>query len=384
MDRGYEISMKPEYSISILKNGEIIANTVREDKLYRLETTIYIANIAKKAHTIKTIDIETLYMRLGHLGEDDIQKLAKMSTGIEIKPSTLKVCHSCLEGKQHHHSVHTPAQHRATELLGRIHSDSSGRITPTSVGGAKYYQLYIDDASRWTTIVPLKGMMAKESLECFKEFKAEAEKQLEKEIKILRTDGGGEYEKEFIRFLKQEGIIHEITAPYSPDQNDVAERANHTIMERVKAILADSRLSKELWMEIANTVVYLKNRSPTAALDGKTPYEVWYGEKPDLSHLRILGCTAYVEIPKEKRVKLDSHSDKGYLIGYGGTNQWRIWVPSRNDVIVSRDVIFNERKGQEMIIEEATAPVIHDTIEVLPGPPPVHSDHQVLTSRATE
>ena len=164
MDRGYEISMRPGDGVTILKDSKIIANTVREGKLYRLKTITYRANVARKAPTVKAVDIETLHRRLGHLGEDDIRKLAKMSTGIEIRPSTLKVCQACLEGKHHRHPVHTPAQHRATELLGRIHSDSSGQITPTSVGGAKYYQLYIDDASRWTTIVPLKGMAAKESL----------------------------------------------------------------------------------------------------------------------------------------------------------------------------------------------------------------------------
>jgi hypothetical protein len=57
-------------------------------------------------------------------------------------------------------------------------------------------------------------------------------------------------------------------------------------------------------MEIADTVVYLKNRSPTSAV-ATTPYELWHGKKPDLSHLRIIGSTAYVHVPKEKRIKLD-------------------------------------------------------------------------------
>src|SRR5208282_6395850 len=74
-------------------------------------------------------------------------------------------------------------------------------------------------------------------------------------------DGGGEYEKWMEAHLKGSGIIHETTAPYSPDQNGVAERANRTIMERVKAIIAEFKLDKRLWMELAETVVYLKNPS---------------------------------------------------------------------------------------------------------------------------
>src|SRR5438034_7486311 len=94
--------------------------------------------------------------------------------------------------------------------------------------------------------------------------------------------------------LKGSGIIHEATAPYSPDQNGVAERANRTIMERVKAIIAEAKLDKRLWMEIASTVVY---RSPMSAVE-TTPYELWHGAKPNLSHLKIIGSTAYVHVPK--------------------------------------------------------------------------------------
>ena len=100
-------------------------------------------------------------------------------------------------------------------------------------------------------------------LEKFKEFKAEVEKQLSRKIKRLRTDGGGEYKKAFGGYLKKKGIIHETTAPYSPDQNGVSERANRTIMDRTRAILAETGFPKILWMEIAATIVYLKNRSPT-------------------------------------------------------------------------------------------------------------------------
>jgi|SRR5579859_3065155 len=84
----------------------------------------------------------------------------------------------------------------------------------------------------------------------------------------------------------------------SPDQNGVAERANRTIMERVKSIIAEAKLDRQLWMEIADTVIYLKNRNPTSAV-ATTPYELWHGVKPNLSHLRIIGSTSYIHIPKK-------------------------------------------------------------------------------------
>src|SRR5436190_6424334 len=127
------------------------------------------------------------------------------------------------------------------------------------------------------------------------------------------------------KFLKECGIKHETTAPYSPEQNGVSERANRTFIERTKAILHDTELPKTLWMEIASTVIYLKNRSPTINLVGMTPYEAWYGKKPNLWNLRIIGSTVYVHISKDIRTKLEYNTRECRLIGYGGTNQWRMW-----------------------------------------------------------
>src|SRR5271154_7593286 len=129
-------------------------------------------------------------------------------------------------------------------------------------------------------------------------------------------------------------------------------------------------MSKELWMEITSAVVYLKNRSPTVALNNMTPYEAWYGHKPDLSHFKPLEITAYVHVPKEKRIKLDSHTRKGILVGYAGTNQYRVWDPAKNDVIVSRDVIFDDEIVHKNLPEVATVEgaEMGDSIEVLPLP----------------
>lgn len=377
-DQGYEVVMKPGNGITILKEGILIANSVREGSLFRLRTTTPSAMTA----TVKKADIETWHRRLGHLGIGNIRKLEKMAEGITIQENAeLKVCGSCQEGKQHRQPSHK-ASTRAKEPGDLIHSDTCGPISPTSVGGANYFGLFIDDKTRMTFIVPLKGHTAAEMLKRFKEIQAQIETELGRKIKRLRTDGGGEYEKQFGTYLKQCGIVHEITAPYSPDQNGVSERANRTIVERVKSIIADGRLPKELWMEIASTVVYLKNRSPTVALS-TTPYEAWYGKKPNLSHLRIIGSTVFVHVPKEKRIKLDSNSNKCTLVGYGGTNQYRVWDPSRKDVIVSRDVVFDEEVGdkkseQAIIIEKPQ--IVHDSTTIYPSPPP----DQLPTPPATE
>jgi transposase InsO family protein len=371
-DRGFETRITPGYGLRIFHGETLVATTVRvRGGLFRLKTTTdSYAMAAQVPETTPELDIDIWHRRMGHLGEDNVRKLAKMVDGMKIKArTTVGVCGSCLEGKQTRQPSHLPAT-RAKEPLELIHSDLCGPINPTTYGGTNYYLLFTDDYTRMTRIYPLKKKSSADVLEKFKEYKPEVEKQLGKEIKRLRTDGGGEYEKWMGVHLKGSGIVHETTAPYSPDQNGVAERANRTIMERVKAVIAESKLDKRLWMEIAETVVYLKNRSPTSAV-ATTPYELWHGAKPNLSHLRIIGSTAYIHIPKEKRTKLDTHSHKGIMVGYGGgTNQYRVWDLTRKDVVVSRDVVFIEGKpvNQTPAIYEEPR-IIHDSITVMPKPP---------------
>ena len=397
-DLGYETRITPGYGLRIFHENALVLKATRDQGgLFQLMTA---PNAQAKAAQIREpnpeLDVNIWHRRLGHLGEDNVRKLAKLVDGMNIKArTTVGVCEACMQGKQHRQPSHKPAT-RATEALGLIHSDLCGLIEPTTYGGTNYYVLFIDDLTRMTHIYPLKGKSSEEVLKRFKDYRAEVENQQGKTIKRLRTDGGGEYEKWMKEYLKNAGIIHETTAPYSPEQNGVAERANRTIMERVKAIIAEAKLDKRLWMNIVDTIVYLKNRSPTSAV-ATTPFELWHGAKPDISHLRIIGSTVYIHVPKEKRIKLDTHSNKGILLGYGGTNQYKVWDLTRKDVTVSRDVRFVEGTPTEGTMAEGTptegtmaegtptggtmaevapmAPslepprIMHDSITVLPGPP---------------
>ena len=127
------------------------------------------------------------------------------------------------------------------------------------LGESRYFVTFIDDTIRMTSLFVLKTkMMEKEIMECFLKFRNIFE-QDGRRIKSIRTDGGGEYQKQMADSCRETGIHHEETAAYTPQQNDVAERANRTIRERIHAILADMDLPKELWAELACTVAHLKN-----------------------------------------------------------------------------------------------------------------------------
>jgi len=112
------------------------------------------------------------------------------------------------------------------------------------------------------------------------------EKQKGKKVKRLRTDNGMEFcSIEFDQFYKNEGIVWYRTVRYTPQQNGVAERMNRTLLERAWCMLSNASLSKCFWAEAVNTSCYLVNRSPSTAIDFKTPEEVWSGTPANYSHL---------------------------------------------------------------------------------------------------
>ena len=90
---------------------------------------------------------------------------------------------------------------------------------------------------------------------------------------------------------------------------------NKTLMERARSMLSGVGLGQKFWIEVEDTTCYLVNISPSSALEDKTPQEVWIGKKSSLSHMRVFGCDTYVHVPKEKRTKLDSKSEKCIFTG---------------------------------------------------------------------
>lgn len=196
--------------------------------------------------------------------------------------------------------------------LELIHSDICGKICPSSHGGANYFLLFIDDATKYTWVYFLKTKDV--CFDKFKEWRTLVEKQFDNSVKILRTDRGGEFcSNAFESFLKTAGIKHEKTIPKTPQQNAVAERYNRTLVESVRCMLSCSMLPKTFWAEALTTAVYVKNRSPAASLENLTPYEALFKLKPSVGHFKIFGSVCYIHVPKDERLKLDFKSVKCVL-----------------------------------------------------------------------
>ena len=180
--------------------------------------------------------------------------------------------------------------------------------------------------------------------DAFKQFKAYAENQTGHKIKKLRDDKGGEYmSNASLRFTDECGIARQHTVRNRPQQNGVAECANRTWSERITAMLEESGLSSKFWGECLAALVHVWNRCPTSTVAKKTPFELWHGKKPDVSHLRIWGCTAYVHVQKDKHVALGSHMEKCIFIGYpDGDKGWKFYNPITRKTIISERAEFDE------------------------------------------
>jgi hypothetical protein len=110
-------------------------------------------------------------------------------------------------------------------------------------------------------------------------------------------------------------------------------------------MLHEKGLPKEYWAKAANTAVFLLNRLPTKAVDGKTPFEAWYGYKPLLKNIKIFGCLCFTYVPQIKRDKLDKKAEPGIFIGYSSTSKaYRVFQPNTRKILISRDVHFMENE----------------------------------------
>lgn len=148
------------------------------------------------------------------------------------------------------------------EVLGLIHSDICGPINTESLGGAKYFATFTDDYTGYTETTMLRNRS--DVLKAFKDYKRKVEKQTDQRIRKLRTDNGREYlSNDFKELLKTEGIIHQLSVEYTPQQNGVAERKNRTLVEMARYLMLQGNLPQSFWTEAINSATYLRNRCAT-------------------------------------------------------------------------------------------------------------------------
>jgi len=148
----------------------------------------------------------------------------------------------------------------------------------------------------------------------------------------------------FIKFTTDCGIARRHTTRNRPQQNGVAERANRTMSDDITAMLSELRLPASFWGEALSAQIHIWNRLPTSSLKGMTPFEAWFKQKPDVSHLHVWGCLAYVFVQKDKRKSLQPHMEQCIFVGYpSGYKGYKFYNPKTKKFIISECAKFDER-----------------------------------------
>jgi len=331
-----------ENTVSIRHGKKLYGIAKLEQNAYILQTENIEAKPAEV--TIKHGTLHDWHCRLGHISFNNVKRLSENHPEIAIHGSwSNPTCVSCVATKQTHIPNHLPSTPITTVLLELIHTDLAGPMKIPSLGGARYFLLFIDDYTRYTTVFTIH--QKSETFSKFKEYTALVENYHNRKIKAVRSDNGGEYTSDsFSTYLRNSGISHEKTAPYSPEQNAVSERANRTLIGRAKAMILEHKMNDHLWGEAIHTAVYLKNWSPTRSKHS-TPYQLWTGQRPNFSHLIPFGIQAFSPIPKAKRSKWEKNGEECRVLGYEGTNQYRVLVGSKIKIV--RDIrIVNLKHGE--------------------------------------
>ena len=278
--------------------------------------------------------------RLAHTNHKTLQFMSKHGL-ISFKDNVEKRCETCIQAKMTR--LPFPKAERNNELLDLVHSDVCEFNGFLTRGGNKYFITFIDDYSRYVYVYLMKTK--DESFHMFKCYKNLVENQLGKKVKILRNDRGGEYlPADFSQFCEENGIMHQTSAPYTPQQNGLAERKNRTLGNMVNAMIISSGLPKNLWGEALLAACHIHNRV-TSLKSKVSPYELWKGRKPNLKYFRVWGCIAFYRVPDHKRTKLGPRALKSVFVGYAENSKaYRLLDLDSNVIVESRDVEFLEDK----------------------------------------
>ena len=217
-----------------------------------------------------------------------------------------------------------------------------------SLGGRKYCLVIVDDYSRYTWVYFFKRKS--ETQQTVINFANEAQRQHEAKILMIRSDNGTEFKNYTLdEFLGDEGIKHQYSAPYTPQQNGVAERKNRTLIDAARTMMAEFKSPYNFWAEAINTACHASNRLYIRKGLNKTPYEILTGNKPNLKYFRVFGCKCFILKKGARLAKFDSRAHEGIIVGYAtNSHAYRVLNKSTGLIEETCNVEFDENNGSQV------------------------------------
>ncbi len=283
------------------------------------------------AYTIhkSTLDWESWHRRFAHLNLHDLaHTLRHISSVPDITPPSSFNCSDCIRGKQARSSF-LPSQSTYSHVGDLVHSDIY--ISPTKgLSNELYVHVFIDDFSDHKTLFFSSSRMA--SYEYFRNYDQRLFNQTRQHTRIIRSDGELAMSNGMKQYCHDHGITHQTTAPYTPQQNGVAERFGRTLFDAVRTLLINSKLPEIFWPEACKFFTYVHNRSIPRRLTQSRIF-LFDGTQTDPSFLRIFGEVVFFLL--RDQTKLQPRSLPGILLGYEDNSKaYRVFDPSSFKIIV--------------------------------------------------
>lgn len=334
-----------------IQTRKTIGCGIRRGKLYYLDLASKYSEKLGQAFALeensdkkKTEEVWLWHKRMGHVSFGYLKKLFP-NLFEKINSSNL-YCDVCELAKSHRTSFPLVSNKSNVPFM-IIHSDVWGRSKVPTLGGSEWFVTFIDDCTRvtWLWIMKSKGDVAV----IFQKFCKMVETQYKTQVRVLRSDNGGEYMGSDLKaFMEARGIVHQTTCPYTPQQNGVAERKNRHLLEVVRASLIGAHMPSSYWGEAITYAVHTVNRTPSRSLEFQTPLQALNDAviSPRNAEItpRVFGCVAYVHLHKHQRDKLSPRAEKCVFLGYAPHQKgYRCYHPSSKRMLTTMDVVFHEQ-----------------------------------------
>jgi hypothetical protein len=341
---------------------------------------LQIESVAMRAHkstdppTPKRASFQEWHEMMGHPNPKALCHLVKAATGVEFTTKQLDyLIYERCELTNAKEQISKAPRERSNRPFDTVSWDVM--FIKVGIGGEKRVLHAVDDCTRIHFVFTLFDDKHESLIKCLKAIAAYVFRQYGLIIRTWRHDSLPTLiaSTRYDDWTWEEGYTVEISAPHTQAQNGGPERAGGVIALKATSLLGDSKLPEKLWPEAVITAGYLLNRTPTRALDWKTPFQFLYAwlKLPEprvaLHHLVPFGSKAFVHI--KQRPKLDKTLDRAFIgwhCGYDSTNIYRVWVPSQHRIISVRDVTFDP--SQRYRPNEAVDPQIKEIITLYEVP----------------
>ena len=332
-DDGHKV-LFTKHGCTVWHGTSVVGRGRREGGVYTMKYSE--ESIEEKALNVEdnpSSMLETWHARFGHADRRAIKRMAdkNMVRGLSLQVKKYgKECEACISGTMTNGPMKSKSY--VTDVPGTIVHSDVAEMNLMSLGSAKYFVTFVDEASGHVRVMHLKSKG--DAGYHLRKYVKWVERQTGNRVKKIVIDGGKEYISE-AETLELEGVEIDKSARYTPQENGRAERMNRTLKNSIRAMLINSGAPANYWAECLYAAADARNSLVRAGCT-KCPLELLTGVKPTVEHLRTFGCRVWVRIPDKIRKTLEPKARKAVLLRCLSYGKYRVMMEGTRTVQISR------------------------------------------------